>query len=74
MTAGSAAYGRVCPTLSELNSDQNSYTTLGDVSAALYETVKRYVTPLRELQSAAEATQTRSETPPGQQSQIDWGP
>jgi len=34
MTAGSAAYGRVCPMVSELNSDRNSYTTLGDVSAA----------------------------------------
>lgn len=38
-----------------------------------YETVKRFVAPLRELQLAAEATQTRFETPPGQQSQIDWG-
>jgi hypothetical protein len=27
-----AAHGRVCPTASELNSDQNSYTTLRDVS------------------------------------------
>src|SRR5437763_1448653 len=38
-----------------------------------YETVKRFVAPLRELQLAAEATQLRFETPPGQQSQIDWG-
>lgn len=38
-----------------------------------YETAKRFVAPLRELQLAAEATQTRFETPPGQQSQIDWG-
>jgi transposase len=38
-----------------------------------YETVKRFVAPLRELQAAAEATQTRFETPPGEQSQIDWG-
>ena len=38
-----------------------------------YETVKRFVAPLRELQSHAELTQTRFETPPGQQSQIDWG-
>jgi transposase len=38
-----------------------------------YETVKRFVAPLRELQLAAEVTQTRFETPPGQQSQIDWG-
>lgn len=45
---------------------QRSYT-------GSYETVKRFVAPLRELQLAAEATQTRFETPPGQQSQIDWG-
>jgi transposase len=38
-----------------------------------YETVKRFVAPLRELQIAAECTQRRFETPPGQQSQIDWG-
>jgi transposase len=38
-----------------------------------YETVKRFVAPLRELQLAAEATQTRFETAPGEQSQIDWG-
>jgi transposase len=38
-----------------------------------YETVKRFVAPLRELQLAAELTQMRFETPPGQQSQIDWG-
>jgi transposase len=38
-----------------------------------YETVKRFVAPLRELQLTAEATQMRFETPPGQQSQIDWG-
>jgi transposase len=38
-----------------------------------YETVKRFLASLRELQMAAEATQTRFETPPGQQSQVDWG-
>ena len=38
-----------------------------------YETVKRFVAPLRELQLSAERTLTRFETPPGQQSQIDWG-
>jgi transposase len=38
-----------------------------------YETVKRFVAPLRELQIAAAATQTRFETAPGEQSQIDWG-
>jgi transposase len=38
-----------------------------------YETVKRFVAPLRELHAQAELTQTRFETPPGQQSQIDWG-
>lgn len=37
-----------------------------------YETVKRFVAPLRELQIAAEATQMRFETAPGQQSQVDW--
>jgi len=37
MTAGSAAYGRVCPTASELNSDRNSYTTLGDVSGVRHD-------------------------------------
>ena len=38
-----------------------------------YETVKRFVAPLRELYSAAETTQLRFESAPGQQSQIDWG-
>lgn len=38
-----------------------------------YETVKRFVAPLRVLAAAAEMTQCRFETPPGQQSQIDWG-
>lgn len=38
-----------------------------------YETVKRFVAPLRELQVFAEGTQIRFETAPGQQSQIDWG-
>lgn len=38
-----------------------------------YETVKRFVAPLRELQACAEGTQIRFETAPGQQSQIDWG-
>jgi transposase len=38
-----------------------------------YETVKRFVAPLRSLQAKAEATQMRFETPPGKQSQIDWG-
>ena len=38
-----------------------------------YETVKRFVRPLRRLQAQAEGTLTRFETPPGQQSQIDWG-
>jgi len=41
--------------------------------AGSYETVKRFVAPLRELQAQAELTQTRFETAPGQQSQIDWG-
>ncbi len=38
-----------------------------------YDTVKRFVAPLRVLAAAAEVTQIRFETPPGQQSQIDWG-
>lgn len=38
-----------------------------------YETVKRAVAPLREVQAQADRTRLRFETPPGQQSQIDWG-
>jgi transposase len=38
-----------------------------------YDVVKRFVAPLRALEAAAQATQTRFETAPGQQSQIDWG-
>lgn len=38
-----------------------------------YETVKRFVAPLRVLATAAERSQIRFETPPAQQSQIDWG-
>jgi transposase len=38
-----------------------------------YETVKRFVAPLREVQLQADRTLLRFETPPGQQSQIDWG-
>lgn len=38
-----------------------------------YETVKRYVAPLREVQLQADRALFRFETPPGQQSQIDWG-
>ncbi len=38
-----------------------------------YETVKRFVRPLRTAQRLAEGTVTRFETPPGAQSQIDWG-
>ncbi|MCO6411938.1 MAG: IS21 family transposase [Thiogranum sp.] len=38
-----------------------------------YETVKRFVAPLRELAGSDALTQTRFETPPGQQSQVDWG-
>jgi transposase len=41
--------------------------------AGSYETVKRFVQPLRAAATAAEGTQTRFETPPGHQSQIDWG-
>src|SRR5574338_1511342 len=38
-----------------------------------YETVKRGVAPLREVQLQAERALLRFETPPGQQRQIDWG-
>ena len=38
-----------------------------------YETVKRFVAPLREVQLQADRALFRFETPPGQQSQIDWG-
>ncbi len=38
-----------------------------------YETVKRFVRPLRTEALRAEFTWTRFETPPGVQSQIDWG-
>src|SRR5712692_9460973 len=38
-----------------------------------YETVKRFVRPLRAAEQAAERATVRFETPPGQQSQIDWG-
>jgi transposase len=38
-----------------------------------YETVKRFVRPLRAVEHAAERAAVRFETPPGQQSQIDWG-
>jgi hypothetical protein len=35
--------------------------------------VKLFVRPLRAAQAAADQTQRRFETPPGRQSQIDWG-
>jgi transposase len=38
-----------------------------------YETVKLFVRPLRALGLAAERALIRFETPPGRQSQIDWG-
>jgi transposase len=38
-----------------------------------YETVRRFVRPLRTAEQAAERATMRFETPPGQQSQIDWG-
>ena len=38
-----------------------------------YETVKRFVAPLRELGRCDSLTQTRFETAPGEQSQVDWG-
>lgn len=38
-----------------------------------YDTVKRFVAPLRAVAQADHLTQTRFETAPGQQSQVDWG-
>jgi transposase len=38
-----------------------------------YETVKRFVQPLRAVLLVAERAALRFETPPGLQSQIDWG-
>src|SRR5512144_1373968 len=38
-----------------------------------YDTVKLFVAPLRAVRAQAERALTRFETPPGQQSQIDWG-
>jgi transposase len=38
-----------------------------------YETVKLFIRPLRATRLAAERALLRFETPPGQQSQIDWG-
>jgi len=38
-----------------------------------YETVKRFVRPLRAAQELAARAAVRFETPPGLQSQIDWG-
>ena len=41
--------------------------------AGSYETVKRAVAPLRSQREASEVCQTRFETEPGHQAQIDWG-
>ena len=38
-----------------------------------YDTVKRFVQPLREVAVQAERVLTRFETPPGWQSQVNWG-
>ena len=38
-----------------------------------YQTVKRFVQPLRAAETLAERATVRFETPPGQQSQVDWG-
>lgn len=38
-----------------------------------YDTVKRFVQPLRTAEALAERASVRFETPPGQQSQVDWG-
>jgi transposase len=41
--------------------------------AGSYETAKLFVRPLRAEEAVADLTQRRFETPPGAQSQIDWG-
>lgn len=41
--------------------------------AGSYQTVKRFVRPLRTAETLAERASVRFETPPGQQSQVDWG-
>ena len=41
--------------------------------AGSYDTVKRFVQPLRTADALAERATIRFETPPGHQSQIDWG-
>ncbi|HKA29308.1 MAG TPA: IS21 family transposase [Candidatus Binatia bacterium] len=41
--------------------------------AGSYDTVKLFVQPLRAAELSAERAMVRFETPPGQQSQIDWG-
>ncbi len=38
-----------------------------------YQTVKRFVRPLRTAEALAERASVRFETPPGHQSQVDWG-
>ena len=38
-----------------------------------YETIKRFVKPLRAVREQAQRALLRFETPPGVQSQIDWG-
>jgi len=38
-----------------------------------YQTVKRFVRPLREAEELAARATVRFETPPGPQTQIDWG-
>ena len=38
-----------------------------------YDTVRRFVQPLRSIEALAERATVRFETPPGLQSQIDWG-
>jgi transposase len=47
-------------------SQQHGYT-------GSYQTVKRFVRPLREAEDLAARATVRFETPPGLQSQIDWG-
>jgi transposase len=61
-----AAVGCSAQVLYQELTEQQGYT-------GSYQTVKRFVRPLREAQDLAARASVRFETPPGLQSQIDWG-
>jgi transposase len=54
-------------------SAQVLYQELRRRGAGSYQTVKRFVRPLRTIETLAERATVRFETAPGHQSQIDWG-